>query len=456
MAFIRKIKKGNSTYLVRVESYRQDGKVKQRVLEYLGKEEGDKIVRKRPPNQDFDIVAVRRFTDVAAITAIVEKLELKSLLGKDSSLILSMVYSHLLDRESINKMPEWFEKTEILNELKIKKITSKKLYEALQNLSNLDFSIVEKSLSRIFKEYDSDDKVAVLDITDTYFAGSKANWKARRGKDGKYDKLMQIALAVTLRRGFPIAHKTYEGNISNVKVFEDVVAELATRGYSSVITDRGSCSRKNILNFQEYGFKMIMGYKTSRLIEREYLSKIDREEIFSKKHLVNLKATKVYVQSFDYMNSRLIAVFNPKIETAMREKQIEADKPINKYNGYSLIYTNCDLTDEEVVKMYFEKDVVERSFKKMKGALDLHPLRASNIEHIKNHIKICYLAFAILSLIEFLTKSLNISGHNVIKTLEGGYKIEIKFINSEKTITKTVTLKNIQMNILDALGVVYK
>ena len=39
MAFIRRIKKGGATYLAKVESYREDGKVKQRVLEYVGKEE---------------------------------------------------------------------------------------------------------------------------------------------------------------------------------------------------------------------------------------------------------------------------------------------------------------------------------------------------------------------------------------------------------------------------------
>jgi hypothetical protein len=39
MAFIRKIKKGGAIYLAKVESYREDGKVKQRVLEYVGKEE---------------------------------------------------------------------------------------------------------------------------------------------------------------------------------------------------------------------------------------------------------------------------------------------------------------------------------------------------------------------------------------------------------------------------------
>lgn len=45
MAFIRKIKKGNAVYLAKVETYREEGKVKQRVLEYVGKEEGGKLFR---------------------------------------------------------------------------------------------------------------------------------------------------------------------------------------------------------------------------------------------------------------------------------------------------------------------------------------------------------------------------------------------------------------------------
>ena len=46
MAFIRKKKVGKNVYLVKVESYRKDGKVKQRVIEYLGKEIEGKPVKK--------------------------------------------------------------------------------------------------------------------------------------------------------------------------------------------------------------------------------------------------------------------------------------------------------------------------------------------------------------------------------------------------------------------------
>ena len=46
MAFIRKKKVGKNVYLEKVESYRKDGKVKQRVLEYLGKEIDGQPVKK--------------------------------------------------------------------------------------------------------------------------------------------------------------------------------------------------------------------------------------------------------------------------------------------------------------------------------------------------------------------------------------------------------------------------
>ena len=46
MTFIRKKKVGKNVYLEKVESYRKDGKIKQRVLEYLGKEIDGQPVKK--------------------------------------------------------------------------------------------------------------------------------------------------------------------------------------------------------------------------------------------------------------------------------------------------------------------------------------------------------------------------------------------------------------------------
>lgn len=457
MSFIRKIKKGNSVYLAKVENFRQDGKVKQRVLEYMGKEENGNLIPKKTRQSDFRITGVSQFLDILAVDTIAKRLEIPEFLGTNFKYLLSLIYSHLIKKVSVYKLPEWAEKTEIANILKLRKISAKDLYTAIEKFSTMDFGIIQKMLAEKFRSIESDNRIAVLDITDTYFNGKDADWKSRRGKDGKYNKLIQIALAVTFNNGFPIMHKTYEGNISGINIFTDMINDLKLYGYEALIVDRGFSSQRNINNLQEYGLKGIMGIRLSNKIGKEYLSRINRDDIFTKECQLELKNTKIYIKGFDYQNGRLIALFNPAIEISQREKYFEKTdiNRTGKYFGYSLIYHNLSITDREAVTKYFEKDIVERCFKKLKGPISLHPLHVWKIENIKTHIKICYIAFAILAYMDCKIKPLGISAPEALKTLQGAYKVNIEF-EDKRTIEKVVTLKKIQQQIIDSLNVVYK
>ena len=457
MSFIRRIKKGNNVYLAKVESFREDGKVKQRVIEYIGKEEDGNIIPKKTKQLDFNISKVTQYLDILTVDTVSKTLEINELFGKSSKYLLALIYSHLIKKVSVYKLPEWAEQTEIANILNLKKITTKDLYTVIEKFSEIDFEIFEKMLSEKFRVLEDDNRIAVLDVTDTYFNGKDADWKSRRGKDGKYDKLIQIALAVTFKNGFPILHKTYEGNISNINIFVDMINNLKIYGYDAIIVDRGFSSQSNINNLHEYGLKGIMGIRLSSKIANGYLSKINRDEIFTKQSQLELKNTKVYIKGFDYQGGRLVAIFNPAIEISQREKYFDKTENIrvNKYFGYSLIYHNLSISDKDAVSKYFDKDIVERSFKKVKGAISLHPLQACKLENIKSHIKICYLAYAILSYLEFKVKPIGISASEALKLLQGAYKIQIEF-EDKRNIEKVVMLKKIQQLIIDAVGVVYK
>jgi len=456
MSFIRRIKKGNSVYLAEVQSYRQDGKVKQKVIKYLGKEVNGKAV-KRKQSSDFSVTKVTQYIDGLAVDALARQLEIPDYLGKKAKQLLILIYSHLLEKTSIYKIPEWVETTEVLNILELKKISSKDLYESLSYLSELDFNNIQRSILKKFKEYDHDNKCAVIDITDTYFSGSRADWKSRRGKDGKYDKLIQVALAVSFTCGFPIMHRVYEGNINNVKIFEDMINDLKISGYESTIIDRGMGCLKNINNLHQYNLKAIMGMRLTSRLGAKYLSGINREEIFTKECRVELKETKVYIKSFDFMDGKLIAIYNPNIEIAKREKLMDAKRATkcDQYAGYSLLYSNTGLDPKEIVKKYFEKDIVERSFKQLKGPLSLHPIRVWNLTNIQSHIKICYLGYAILSLLSIKVKQIGITGVEALKKLNGGYKVYLEDKESNTVLEKVITLKNVQQDILNAVGVVY-
>jgi len=105
MSFIRKIKKKSGTYLAEVENYREDGKVKQRVLNYIGIDvEGS--VHRSVRTSNINITEVKEYLNFHAIHTVACELGFDSLFEEKSNYILLMVYSHLVEELSINKMKD--------------------------------------------------------------------------------------------------------------------------------------------------------------------------------------------------------------------------------------------------------------------------------------------------------------------------------------------------------------
>jgi transposase len=332
--------------------------------------------------------------------------------------------------------------------LNIDKLVDKNLYAALDELEELDFSILE---ARIFKRLNferEEKKVLVLDVT---FSGSGADWKLRKGKDGKYSKLIQLALAVTKEEGFPIMHKVYEGNISNIKIFQDLLTEIRLKDFEVIILDRGMICYESLSDLRNLGQRVITGLRLHRKIKTDYISKISREEIFQPKYQIKLKNTKVYAKSFDFEEGRLIVVYNPEVEVAAMEIEDNYDYEKAKYMDYSLIYHTTDFTKEYIVKSYYEKDIVEKAFKELKSSIDLQPIRKYRIDHIKAHAKVCYLAYALLSYIQFKLKPNGTSAIYALEKLHPVYKINLKSKKENFSWSKIVTLTNEQKSILKLL-----
>lgn len=454
MAFIRKIKKGNSIYLAEVESYREDGKVKQRVLRYLGKEvEG--VAVKKVASSSIEVQSVKQYLDYKVLHQIAIKLGLPGLLGDKVKPILLLIYTQLIPRKPIYKLPEYIEQTSLQELLGFEKLIDKHLYEALDALEELDFTQIENHILTQLSQERKERKALVLDVTDTYFNGHNADWKARKGKDGKYDKLLQIALAVTKEEGFPILHKTYEGNISNIKIFQDLLAEVRLKKFDIIILDRGMISAESLLDMESLNQKVITGIRTNERIKREFLSTIAREEIYQPACRVKLKNTTVYVKTFDYGNGQMIAIYNPELETIKREHAMDKAESYNpekaRYLGYSLVYHTTALKPAEVINTYFEKDIVEKAYKELKSTINLHPIRKYRINHIKAHVKICYLAYAILSYIHYRVKPKSISAVYALEKLQSAYKITLESIENKTKWDKIVTLNNEQKKILALL-----
>src|SRR3989344_385048 len=209
--------------------------------------------------------------------------------------------------------------TEITYLLGFDKVSVKKLYESLADVDNADFEKINDKMLSIFNKYEEISKATIIDVTDTYFAGSKINIKKRKGKDNQVSKLTQIGLAVSFKNGFPIFHKQYHGNLSGMDIYKDMSLELKNKGISSMIMDRGMLSKENIEMALELKFKIIAGLRKNSNLIKEFIEPIKREDIYSTRCRVPLKKTTVFVKEFDYLDGKLIVVYNPALEVVKKE-----------------------------------------------------------------------------------------------------------------------------------------
>jgi transposase len=93
--------------------------------------------------------------------------------------------------------------------------------------------------------------------------------------------------------------------------------------------------------------------------------------------------------------------------------------------GYSIICHNTSLDDKDVVKRYYAKDTIERAFKHMKGVLSLSPEGVWVLSYVYAHMKICYLSYTILSMLQYHIERAGISGEDDLELLSGGYSMQL-------------------------------
>jgi len=288
------------------------------------------------------------------------------------------------------------------------------------------------------------------------WSSGKLKIKRRKGKDGKIRKLVQIGLAATFKNGFPILHKQYHGNLSGISILKDMVLEMKSRRLNTIIIDRGMMSPENKRAVTDLNLTMISGLRKNEKLIKNYIKKINREDIYTLKNRIKLMNTEVFIKKFKYDNGELIVVYNPSLEVVKKQMNFNKDLDSHQDIGYSLIYHNTNYSSVEVVKRYYEKEIIERAFKQIKGILNLRPIRVWLKDHVEGHIKICYLAYAILSLMNYKLKIKGFSAIEALESLKYGYKVKLKDSKTKFEWDLVVPLNPKQKEILKVLGVVIK
>ncbi len=316
MSYIVRRKSGRHDYFFEVEGYRENGKVKQRVLRYFGRQDPRKSANVKPIIK-HPLHATYSFGDVALLLHCAEKIKLIETIDKympkrqglSHGLLLFLLAAHRLcgSKPSTEQLPRWCLSTglPLMLDFKLKKISKNAIAYTLDCIINLERNIdhtphISREIYDIAqKQLGGKEEIYFYDITSTYFEG-KCCPLAHFGynRDGLVDKLqINIGMVANKTFGLPLMTKVFEGNIHDGKTVYEMVYYakfILHKKKIMIIMDRGMDSEDNVNLMDTTGDDYILGMSTKHKFVADLKKKTDPTTWKTK----NIAGTKIKVKKF--------------------------------------------------------------------------------------------------------------------------------------------------------------
>lgn len=306
-----------------VESYRENGGSRHRVVAYLGelsgseregwarlqgsldgkRRDGDQLSFLEAPVEPewvqvnlsgIRVERSRDFGDIWLVLLLWEKLGLPKLLGEClregreeipwSTMILILVAARFCEPSSeLHIEDTWYQRTSLPELLgaRIDQVNTDRLYRAMDALlphkERLEQHLKERLGSLFHLSFD----ILLYDVTSTFFEGeAKKNKKAKRGhsRDHRSDcKQVCIGLIVTTD-GMPLGYEVFSGNRHDATTLKEIVKKMEKkygRANRIWVMDRGISSEKNLRFIRRRQGFYVVGTPKSMLhrFEKELLEK---------------------------------------------------------------------------------------------------------------------------------------------------------------------------------------
>ncbi len=507
--FIRAKSDGNRTYLQIVESYREGGKIRQRVIATLGRL--DELSARG--QVDGIIRSLARFADKVRVTEDFKqgKLEARGVLKIGPDLVLGRLWSELgLDRILEGLLAQ--RKFEFPVERAVYLATISRLffpgsdrrtirrardyriagpdtlslhhlYRAMSWLGGERERIEEELFSRnrhLFTQL----SVVFFDTTTLYFEGAGGNLGARGySKDRRPDCAQMVAGVVMDEGGRPIAAPTWPGNTTDAATIIPVARSLRERfGVEKItlVADRGMVGAKNREELAKLGFTYILGVKMR-------LEKRAMAEVLSRAGRFREVADNLKVKEVRHEGKRYVVCLNPaeaerdRISRQTMVKDLERklkDNPSQligntgyrrylkagprpeidrqkvkeeeRYDGKWVLITDTDLPADEVALRYKELWRVERIFREAKDTLATRPIFHQSDPYILGHV---FVSFLSLLLMHELRRRIDFPAEwdQIKQDLEALYEVEVE--QDGKTWLLRSPLRGVAGKVFRAVGV---
>ncbi len=315
------------------ESFRQDGKVKNRTLANLSHWPPHQIESLRrvlkggsaaaPLPEAFHLLRSLPHGHVAAVLGSLRKLHLDSILdpapGRRRDLVTAMIVARIVDPASKLATARALHgdtlHTSLGELLDVQSADEIELYQAMDWLLARQARIEQELAQRHLQN----GGLVLYDLTSTYFEGRHCPLaKLGHSRDDKSGKLQIVFGLLTAASGCPVAVEVFDGNTSDPKTVAAQVAKLRQRfGLSEVVLvgDRGMITSARIRQDlpASHGIRWISALRASQIQKLAAGGQLQMS-LFDKTDLVEIAHP-------DFPGERLIACFNPLLAEERARKR---------------------------------------------------------------------------------------------------------------------------------------
>jgi len=490
MSFIRRIKRQGHVYLAEVENRWINGKCVQRHIRYVGREADGKTLLAASLSE-VEVDHVKLYGPLLVLNHLAKEINLAEQLGPYSQEILSLVYAHCLDYRSLNYMPSWFERTDLNFLLHLEGLTERRLVGALDSLEALEAETWQRRLfERVCQQYHLRPSGVIYDVTNTYLYGRHCPL-AKPGHDKEEVQgrpLIQIGLGVTQEEGFPLFHKVFDGNVHDARTLQDLVTLFGRYelGPGLFIYDR-IVSGRNLQDIKRLHWNALCGMPLNEALKELWRSQANPQQLMQLSHRQRVGQTVFYTllrpYQLDRVRGKLALCLNERQQRDARESRrdevLNAQKLLaqgksikpglerffdsqghllprklaeaEEFDGYSCIFCTRPLPQEKMLSLYFDKDLVEKAFRSLKGITQLRPVRHWLAERVHAHVFLCYLAYLLLALLQYRLRKTDFTAESALLELGTMYKVYLRDAKNRFQLSRVVTLTRKQELILKAI-----
>ncbi|MBI5242666.1 MAG: transposase [Elusimicrobia bacterium] len=370
--------------------------------------------------------------------------------------ILCLVLNQIGAKRPLAELPAWVARSPIPRWEKLREplLTRESFDRALHSLchSTRDGGLedlglaLQQAMTKVWRGDSREPAQFYYDITRQIYHDNSCDY-AEPGyfPGGTKRNVLGFGMVTSRHRQHPVLCRAIRGSRSDTLTVQDVVNHLKAWGFGrlTLILDRGMISRENVEFVVKSGFNLVGLVPETHQEAWTYIAHWPGDELERSQYLVERgSGAKVYVRSWraplmgrKHMRVALVLdkmrasreqierdgilqaverTSNPKRLRELREdlgalavsapgrRGFEVDKDAvrddRRGDGRFLMFsTDPALGAEEMFRIYFQRDEIEKAFRTLKGELSLGPIRYQRRDRIDAYTTVVYMAYLLWS-----------------------------------------------------------